>query len=187
MQRRLGTPVEDTAPIPHVGEGRPGPAHTSPRHAPEPSPVFVDASGRRQRRVRRTGRLLVIPAAAYVVLLISTLMGGPTVRSPLLPAAPAPHTPEPEASSAATSSPGPSRRSSAGEGLSPTPSAARTPSKAATAGGRTPAPGQTGLPVIAPTAGTTPGNGAAPPAANTGHGRPTSAPGQGGGKPTSHP
>ncbi|WP_051969741.1 hypothetical protein [Kitasatospora azatica] len=49
------------------------------------APVFVDASGRRQRRVRRAGRLLAIPAAGYVALLISSALGGPTVHSPLLP------------------------------------------------------------------------------------------------------
>ncbi|SEO35345.1 hypothetical protein [Actinacidiphila rubida] len=48
-------------------------------------PVFVDASGRRQRRVRRLGYLLVIPAAAYVALVLSTVLGGPSVDSPLLP------------------------------------------------------------------------------------------------------
>lgn len=49
-------------------------------------PVFVDASGRRQRRVRRLGYLLVIPAAGYAALLLSTLLGGPSVDSPYLPA-----------------------------------------------------------------------------------------------------
>ncbi|MFK0282309.1 hypothetical protein ACIQVL_17835 [Streptomyces sp. NPDC090499] len=48
-------------------------------------PVFVDASGRRQRRVRRAARLLVIPAVGYVVLLISTVLGGPTISSPFVP------------------------------------------------------------------------------------------------------
>jgi hypothetical protein len=35
--------------------------------------------------VRRLGRLLVVPALAYVALLISTAVGGPTVNSPYLP------------------------------------------------------------------------------------------------------
>jgi hypothetical protein len=48
-------------------------------------PVFVDPSGRRQRRVRRLGRLLVIPAAGYVALLLSAAFGGPSVESPYLP------------------------------------------------------------------------------------------------------
>jgi hypothetical protein len=35
--------------------------------------------------VRRLGRLLVVPAVAYLGLLVSTLLGGPTVHSPYLP------------------------------------------------------------------------------------------------------
>lgn len=35
--------------------------------------------------MRRLGYLLVIPAAAYVALLLSTVLGGPSVDSPLLP------------------------------------------------------------------------------------------------------
>ncbi|WP_152648282.1 hypothetical protein [Streptacidiphilus anmyonensis] len=60
------------------------------RRVPE-RPVFVDASGRRQRRVRRVGRILVVPAVAYVGLLVSTLLGGPTVNSPYLPLPAGPH------------------------------------------------------------------------------------------------
>jgi hypothetical protein len=48
-------------------------------------PVFVDASGRRQRLVRRVGRLLVVPAAGYVALLLSSVFGGPSISSPYLP------------------------------------------------------------------------------------------------------
>ncbi|WP_225832406.1 hypothetical protein [Streptomyces sp. NK08204] len=66
---------------------------TAPRPVPEPDlpekepvrPVFVDSSGRRQRRVLRAARLLVIPAGGYVALLISTLLGGPSVSSPFVP------------------------------------------------------------------------------------------------------
>lgn len=60
------------------------------RRVPE-RPVFVDASGRRQRRVRRIGRILVVPAVAYVGLLASTLLGGPTINSPWLPLPAGPH------------------------------------------------------------------------------------------------
>ncbi|MGW1764423.1 hypothetical protein ACWCQL_10135 [Streptomyces sp. NPDC002073] len=56
--------------------------------AGEASPVFVDASGRRPRTVRRIGRLLVVPAAAYLVVLVSTLLGGPTLDVPFLPLPP---------------------------------------------------------------------------------------------------
>ncbi|WP_181809097.1 hypothetical protein [Streptomyces shenzhenensis] len=59
-------------------------------------PVFVDASGRRQRRVRRVARLLVIPAGAYVALLVSTLLGGPTISAPFVPL-PRPDTTHPAA------------------------------------------------------------------------------------------
>ena len=60
------------------------------RRVPE-RPVFVDASGRRQQRVRRIGRILVVPAVAYVGLLTSTLLGGPTINIPFLPLPSAPH------------------------------------------------------------------------------------------------
>ncbi|MEV7691475.1 hypothetical protein [Streptomyces bungoensis] len=80
----------------------PGP-EPSDRSAPEPDtaedepvrPVFVDSSGRRQRHVLRAARLLVIPAGGYVALLVSTVLGGPTVSAPFVPqpqtAGPAPH------------------------------------------------------------------------------------------------
>ncbi|MFF4651787.1 hypothetical protein [Streptomyces sp. NPDC001380] len=71
---------DETAPLPHGA----GPAYG----APPAAPVFVDASGRRRRRVSRLGRLLAVPAAAYVALLASTVLGGPTVDTPLLPAPP---------------------------------------------------------------------------------------------------
>ncbi|GAA2744905.1 hypothetical protein [Kitasatospora cinereorecta] len=57
--------------------------------AAPPAPVFVDASGRRQRRVRRAGRLLAVPAAGYLILLASNLLGGPAVHAPFLPQPPA--------------------------------------------------------------------------------------------------
>ncbi|MEY9870761.1 hypothetical protein ABH931_000215 [Streptacidiphilus sp. MAP12-33] len=62
-------------------ETTPGPPE---RRVPE-RPVFVDASGRRQRRVRLIGRVLVVPAVGYIGLLVSTLLGGPTINSPYLP------------------------------------------------------------------------------------------------------
>ncbi|MFE4424904.1 hypothetical protein [Streptomyces sp. NPDC056817] len=48
-------------------------------------PVFVDSSGRRQRRVLRAARLLVIPAGGYIALLISTVLGGPSLSAPFVP------------------------------------------------------------------------------------------------------
>lgn len=60
-------------------------------------PVFVDASGRRQHRVRRAAQLLVVPAACYVALLISTVLGGPTISAPFVPLPDTPHTATPHA------------------------------------------------------------------------------------------
>lgn len=57
----------------------------APRRHAVTAPVFVDASGRRQRRVRRLGLLLAVPAAAYIALLLSALLGGPGASSPYLP------------------------------------------------------------------------------------------------------
>lgn len=51
----------------------------------EQSPVFVDGSGRRLRRLRVAGVIVVVPAVGYVCLLFSTLLGGPTIHSPFLP------------------------------------------------------------------------------------------------------
>jgi len=53
-------------------------------------PVFVDVSGRRRRRLRLAGAVGVLPAVLYVFLLVSTVLGGPTVTSPFLPLPPAP-------------------------------------------------------------------------------------------------
>ncbi|GGW24165.1 hypothetical protein [Streptomyces alanosinicus] len=82
----MPAPETDTQPIPFV----PGP---EPESEPDPDtlegepagPVFVDVSGRRQRRVMRAARLLMIPAAGYVALLISTVLGGPGVSAPFVP------------------------------------------------------------------------------------------------------
>ncbi|MEY9964899.1 hypothetical protein ABIA33_002941 [Streptacidiphilus sp. MAP12-16] len=100
MQRQLGYVHQDAVPIPRLYQDPPREAEGDPQHASALSPVFVDSSGRRQRRVRRLGRLLIVPAAAYVALLVSTLLGGPTIQSPLLPL-PAP----PAAQSAAPGTP----------------------------------------------------------------------------------
>ena len=50
-------------------------------------PVFVDPSGRRQRRLRRAGAFGVVLAVGYVFLLLSTALVGPTIHSPFLPLA----------------------------------------------------------------------------------------------------
>ena len=54
------------------------------------NPVFVDSTGRRHRTIRRAGAFLAVPATAYVVLLVSSLLGGPTVNTPLVPLPAAP-------------------------------------------------------------------------------------------------
>ncbi|MGY4923963.1 hypothetical protein [Streptomyces sp. 900105755] len=64
--------------------GRPVPEPDTPENDPA-RPVFVDASGRRQRRVRRAARLLLIPAGVYVALLVSALLGGPAISAPFVP------------------------------------------------------------------------------------------------------
>jgi hypothetical protein len=58
------------------------------RAAAPPPPVFVDTSGRRQRRVRRLGRLLAVPGAGYLALLASSMLGGPSLDAPFLPQSP---------------------------------------------------------------------------------------------------
>ncbi|MEV6055285.1 hypothetical protein [Streptomyces sp. NPDC052107] len=64
--------------------------------ASEPErPVFVDSSGQRQRRVLRAARLLMIPAGGYVALLVSTLLGGPSVSAPFVPQPDATHPAKP--------------------------------------------------------------------------------------------
>ncbi|MBM9507965.1 hypothetical protein ITX44_26130 [Streptomyces sp. KK5PA1] len=74
MQTTSGADTAADAP-----ERRVGGSHAATR------PVFVDASGRRQRTVRRLGRFLVVPAAGYIALLLSSAFGGPTISSPYLP------------------------------------------------------------------------------------------------------
>ncbi len=177
MHPPLGNPDHDTMELFLGDAGAPG-------TAPEPpAPVFVDTSGRRQRRVRRWGYLLVVPAAAYVVLLISTLLGGPTLQSPFLPSAQAPHTHAPEGAPAGRTA-NPSPRSAASGSPRPTPVASRgaAPSSAATRTGPT-AP-DTGP---GPTKAATQSPGPVPPAPGGGRGRGTAPPGQGGGKPTGRP
>jgi hypothetical protein len=55
------------------------------RSTPRHSAVFVDPTGRRRRLARRGALLLAVPLAGYVVLLVSTVLGGPTMHTPLLP------------------------------------------------------------------------------------------------------
>ncbi|MFJ5026787.1 hypothetical protein ACIQB5_01575 [Streptomyces sp. NPDC088560] len=85
-------PESDTQPIPFVPVPAPEsePVPDTPEHE-SARPVFVDTSGRRQRRVMRAARLLVIPAGGYVALLISTVLGGPGGSAPFVPQPDAAH------------------------------------------------------------------------------------------------
>ncbi|MFI0895160.1 hypothetical protein [Streptomyces sp. NPDC020983] len=100
-------------------------------------PVFLDPSGRRQRRVRRLGCLLAVPAAGYVALLLSTALGGPSVDSPYLPLPAAPGH-GPGAATPRHAAPGPAHRTppTAGDAAS----AGGTPTARAKAGSTSPAP-----------------------------------------------
>ena len=120
------------------------------------APVFVDASGRRQRRVRRTARLLLIPAGGYVVLLAGTLLGGPAVTSPFVPPPsrpdPAAHAPEPSPDvSAAASRPAASRHPATTTRPSVRPTATTaTTAPVTSAGTATAAPSPTATPTRQP-------------------------------------
>lgn len=118
-------PVGDVLAVPVPGADVPGPVTVpdSPESDAE-RPVFVDSSGRRQRRVLRVARLLVIPAGGYVALLISSLLGGPSISSPFVPLPDSPHRATPRATapdspttghshSAGRTSPGTARETSA--------------------------------------------------------------------------
>jgi hypothetical protein len=146
------------------------------------NPVFVDPTGRRQRTIRRAGAFLVLPAAGYVVLLISSLLGGPSVNTPLIPvpdhvrplSEPRPvSTPTParatEAPDSDETTPGESGRSTGPDPTEPTTTPTQLPT---TAPSVTVAPGS---PTTAPTIltrspGTTPGT--------PGHGKPSARPGR---------
>lgn len=75
---RLKPPhVDDTLRLSPVRPVLPGPGATAP-------PVFVDATGRRAYRLRRWRWVVVVPAAAYLVAVASSLLGGPSLPSALL-------------------------------------------------------------------------------------------------------
>ncbi|MEU9046352.1 MULTISPECIES: hypothetical protein [unclassified Kitasatospora] len=162
---------------------------------PAPPPVFVDASGRRQRRIRRLGAVLAVPAGGYLALLGSTLLGGPTVNAPFLPLPQPPAPSAPAQASTPSTAPFAAPEAAAPPGAPPTvaarqagtgPVGDRHPQTAGAptgpAAGLPSAPAGVGspAPVTSPAA---PPN--SPPAATPppGHGRPTSPPGNSGNKP----
>jgi hypothetical protein len=164
------------------------------------NPVFVDSTGRRHRTIRRAGAFLAVPATAYVVLLVSSLLGGPTVNTPLVPLPGAPErlseprpvvTPTPVSAGESTTSVetvGPSDETPTQdptERLTPTP---LTPVTATVTPGMPTAPtgNPTGIPTgtqtVTPTGaptGTPTGLPTTPtPTSTTAHGRPATPPGQ---------
>ncbi|WP_199881381.1 hypothetical protein [Streptomyces sp. CB03911] len=163
----------------------PGRTRHGRKGAAEPAPVFVDASGRRQRQVRRFGRLLVVPAVGYVILLVSTLLGGPTVQSPFLPSAQAPR-PSVSSPPAAPEAPSPTVEAQPSDRPAPARSAARGGTAATAPTATATGPGAATAGTSAAPATTAPGNSDSPPAGAAGHGKPASAPGRSG-KPTAKP
>ncbi|MFE0464320.1 hypothetical protein ACFW1A_34205 [Kitasatospora sp. NPDC058965] len=173
------------------GPGTPDPAatvelpvvrHTGGAAGATPPPVFVDSSGRRQRRVRRLGLLLAVPAVGYLALLVSTVLGGPTVSAPFLPlpqppaatAAPAPDAGDPAPADSGSPAPDAAQptgaRPSAGGHRSAVPVAGATPSAEAR-------PGAPVTPGVPPGQGNGNGNGGTPSAAPShGHHGPTGKP-----------
>ncbi|MEU6012182.1 hypothetical protein [Streptomyces sp. NPDC047453] len=94
-----------TVPPPELDTpGLPVPGPDTPKRE-SVRPVFVDSSGRRQRRVLRAARLLVIPAGGYIALLISTVVGGPSLSAPFVPQTGSTHPATPRAT-APDASPG---------------------------------------------------------------------------------
>ena len=169
-------------------------------------PVFVDSTGRRHRTIRRAGAFLAIPAGGYVVLLVSSLLGGPTVNTPLVPLPAAPQrlsdprpvvTPTPASDGESTTSPetvGPSEKTPTQDPTQlPTPTrvtpATTAPVTPVTTAPVTPVttapvmPGQpttpTGIPTGTPTATPTgTSTGTPTPTSTPRHGKPTAPPGR---------
>ena len=58
----------------------------TPVPPPHAAPVFVDLTGRRGRKVKMFALAVMLVTGAYLVLLLSAVMGGPTIHAPFLPA-----------------------------------------------------------------------------------------------------
>ncbi|WP_328988918.1 hypothetical protein OG394_22080 [Kribbella sp. NBC_01245] len=129
---------------------------------PGREPVFVDPSGRRHRSVRRLGALLAVPAAGYLLLLGSSLLGGPAPNTPFIPlpdavrpqSKPTPVvTPTIAPTTTAPTTPADERTRTT---PSPTSTLSAIPTVAPTTT-RPSTPGQTSKPTTAPSPTTTPG------------------------------
>jgi hypothetical protein len=140
------------------------------------SPVFVDASGLRQRRIRRAGAWLAVPVVGYLVLLGSSLLGGPRVDTPLIPLPEAgKHQPGPRVTpgpARAAETPKPSETSRTSTEPTTTPSSDKTVQPVTAR----PTPSATTTPQ--PTASVTPTITPGPPTNTPGHGKPTAPPGR---------
>lgn len=55
------------------------------RSKPPAPAVFVDPTGRRRRFARRAAVVFAVPATGYVCLLVSTMVGGPSLDTPFIP------------------------------------------------------------------------------------------------------
>ncbi|MFC0624646.1 hypothetical protein [Kribbella deserti] len=157
---------------------------------PGRKPIFVDPSGRRHRSVRRLGALLAVPAAGYLVLLASSLLGGPAPNTPFIPlpdavrqlSKPKPvvtPTPVPARTVEPTSQP-----STTPTGV-PTSAATRLPASARptavptiTPRSRPSTPGQTNRPTTSPTSTPTTGSSPTTTPGTRERGKPTAPPGR---------
>ncbi|WP_410789176.1 hypothetical protein [Kribbella sp. C-35] len=170
------------------------------KHHSARRPVFLDSTGRRRRTIRRTGAFLAVPTVGYLVLMASSLLGGPRMDTPLIPlpeAAKPKHRPTAPPAEIAIETPRPTNTSGT-PGDEPS-STAQTPSTTPTGGPTsspttvptsippvTPVPPPTVVPTTAPTTTTTtpPGRTNSPttaptPTATATHGnKPTTPPGK---------
>ncbi|WP_043262722.1 hypothetical protein [Streptomyces sp. CT34] len=131
--RRGAATAADVASTPALGLVGPASGHDTPvplgpraLEGEVVQPVFVDASGRRRRRVRRAAGLLMLPAGGYLALLVSTVLSGPALATASVP--PSGPAPRPTASAPDTS-PGPAHATGG-------PTGAKTAARSATAADR---------------------------------------------------
>lgn len=146
------------------------------------APVFVDASGHRLRVVRIAAAVAVALALGYGALLVSAVVGGPTIDAPFLPQPPAAAgqppattstpTPTPTTPAGTTPSLAPGVRTVSVEAPAPASSTAPDP---ASGPASTPAPAASATPAPASTPSPQPTD---PGKSTDVHGSSTSAPGQ---------
>lgn len=119
---------------------------------PAGSPVFVDATGRRARRIRRIAVGLAIGVCGYGVVVVISLLGGPVPPNVLLPLPGVANGPA-AAQTATSATPHATAATRAGGG---NPATGLGPGS-----GTAPAASRTGAPGASPTAATAPGTSAA--------------------------